>query len=216
MSDTRPIRLFSARAPASEIIAALSDSARDFQDIVWPQVSRLPLVGGGTLRPVEAVAASNFRDELDLLAGIDAWQIQHSSSGIRGLASRVQWGRDHDSFSIRLKLPSGKETEYHKRLHAIERKDEGFLFPHLTIQAFLDKKGGRLLSAAAIKTEDLMAAAQSLVERKERDHLKNCPKLYGFKRNADGSEFVFMAWEYLQFIMKLDAKNVVHPVRDGA
>lgn len=64
----RHLPSFSPKAPEAEIIAALSDSARDFQAVVWPQVAALPLVGGGTLRPVEAVAATSFKDELDLLA----------------------------------------------------------------------------------------------------------------------------------------------------
>jgi hypothetical protein len=205
----RRLPLLRPKPTEPDIIAALSDSARDFQAIVWPQVAQLPLVGGGTLRPVEAVAATSFKDELDLLAGIDAWQIQHSPSGIRGLASRVQWGHDHYSFSIRTALPSGKETEYQKRLRAIENAEEGLLYPHLTIQAYLDRKGGKLLSAAAIKTVELIKAAQSLVERRNAGTLVIHPGLYNFKRNPDGTEFLYMRWNYLMFDCKLNSDNVI-------
>lgn len=189
------------------IISQLSGSARDFQNIVWPLVSQTPLVGGGLIRPVEAVAEKNFKDELDLLAGIDAWQVQYTPSAMRGIASRVQWGGSHDSFSVRTHLPSGNETEFQKRLRAIQNLDSGHLFPHLTIQAYLDASGGNLLAAAAIKTVDLINAAAMLVENREK--LNYRPDFYGFIANPDGTEFLYMRWPYLIYKKLLNDQDIV-------
>ena len=191
----------------AHIHQALSDSAQDFQDAVWPQVSALPLVNGGVIRPVEAVAERNFKDELDLLAGIDAWQILDGPSAIRGIASRVQWGVSRASFTIRTKVASGRETEFHKRLRAIQNIEEGHLFPHLTVQAYLDQRKGRLLAAAAVRTKDLVEIASVLVER--RAHLHPRPDLYGFITNEDGTEFLYMKWVYLTHKNALDASNII-------
>ena len=43
-----------------------------FVNIVWRQIATTPLISGGEIHPVEAVAEKEFEDELDLLAGIDA------------------------------------------------------------------------------------------------------------------------------------------------
>jgi hypothetical protein len=53
----------------------LSQSASDFVNIVWPVVKELPLIGGGQLQPVEASSDAEFAKTLDMLAGIDAWQV---------------------------------------------------------------------------------------------------------------------------------------------
>ena len=170
----------------------ISDSARDFYNIVWPNISQIAFVGGGQLRLVEAVADKDFKDELDLLAGIDAWQVQYAPSAIRGIASRVQWGEARRTFTIRTRSVGGGETEFEKRIRAIENVDNGHLFPHLTIQAYLDNKGGNFICAAAIRTIDLMSCAAFL-----KTHMKYNSKLYGYQQNQDGSEFMYIAWDYL-------------------
>lgn len=175
---------------------------------MWAIISNSPVVGGGSIRPVEAVSDSNFKDELDLLAGIDAWQVQCNPSAIRGIASRVQWGEAHDSFTVRTRLPSGKETEFQKRHRAILSIDNGHLFPHLTIQAYLDVRGGNLLSAATIRTVDLIRAAFLLVENKDRLNFR--PDFYGFISNSDGTEFLYMKWCYLEHKRLLKHQDVVH------
>lgn len=191
----------------THITRALSDSARDFQEVVWPRIAATPLVGGGMIRPVEAVAEANFKDELDLLAGIDAWQILYSPSAVRGIASRVQWGACYASFTIRTRLPSGNETEFHKRLRAIENSDQGHLFPHLTIQAYVEQRQGRLIAAAAVSTKHLIETAAILVENRERLHPR--PDFYGFRSNPDGTEFLYMHWDYLKYKGVLADDNVV-------
>jgi hypothetical protein len=191
----------------SLVFTQLSESARDFQNIVWPLVSKTPLVDGGLIRPVEAVAEKDFKDELDLLAGIDAWQVQYNPTAMRGIASRVQWGGSHDSFSVRTRLPSGNETEFQKRLRAIQNSDSGHLFPHVTIQAYLNVPGGILLAAAAIKTIDLISAAALLMENRAKLYPR--PEFYGFISNTDGTEFLYMRWSYLQYKGLLNNKDIV-------
>jgi hypothetical protein len=80
----------------------LGQSASDFVNIVWPVVKGLPLIGGGQLQPVEASSDAEFAKTLDMLAGIDAWQVLSSPMAMRGLASRVQWGQAHNTFTVRI------------------------------------------------------------------------------------------------------------------
>ena len=188
------------------VLESLSWSAQDFRDIVWPVVSGFPIVGGGSLRPVEAAVLSDFADELDLLAGIDAWQIDPGTPMVRGLASRVQWGTAHNSFSIRYKLPSGQPTEFDKRVLSIQNKNLGHLFPYLTIQAYLDERGGKLLSCAAIETERLFQVAQRLVNSGALANNRN-PSLYGIQTLSDGTEFIYLNWHYLTYLEVLSGAN---------
>jgi hypothetical protein len=181
----------------NEFYNLLSQSAIDFQNIVWPTVCRLPIIGGGELKPVEAVSSESFTEDLDLLAGIDAWQIIRQIPIVRGLESRVQWGTNYQTFSIRYSLPSGQPTEFEKRQQAIQNRERGDLFPHITVQAYLDRPGGALLSAAAIRTEALISAAGQLVSN---DVVANSryPDLYGLITNpTDGISFLYMSWKYL-------------------
>ncbi len=113
------------------------DSAKDFANIVWPAIRDFPLVGGGEPVPGEAQTGSELAQALDVPAGIDAWQIQNGY-GMRGWASRVQWGAAHNSFTVRVRSRSGVETECHKRLRALEPPQEGYLWPRLTVQVYLD------------------------------------------------------------------------------
>lgn len=173
----------------------LSQSTSDFQNIVWPQIASNPSIGGGDLRPVEAVAPSSFKDELDVLAGIDAWQIIRDRSAMRGIGSRVQWGENYESFTIRYSCTSGRETEYAKRLFAIQSKSEGYLYPHLTIQAYLDQAGGTLLSAAAIPTELLIGKISELFQWGRINDSGD--RRYGIRSLPDGTEFLYVSWNYL-------------------
>ena len=186
----------------------LSQSASDFVNIVWPAVKALPLIGGGQLQPVEATSDAEFAKTLDMLAGIDAWQVLTSPAAMRGLASRVQWGPAHNSFTVRIALPSGTETEYHKRIRALDNREQGYLYPHLTVQAYLDQVGGTLLSAAVVRTADLFEKARLLVENRSKLRLDERSRLFGFRQNPDGTEFLYMSWSYLRYEGVLAAENV--------
>jgi len=133
----------------------LRDSTRDFIEKVWPVIK--DWCGGGELIPVEEVVASPFASKLDRYSGIDHWQIRSDLGQIRGIASRIQWGHDWRTFTIRYFIPGGWPTEFQKRMAALDHPHEGWLFPGLTCQAYLDQRGGSLLSVAVIPTHQLYA-----------------------------------------------------------
>lgn len=94
---------------------------------------------------------SQLANLFDQYSGIDAFQIVNKQ--LRGVAIRVQWGHDWRTFTIRYKRKNGSKTEYQKRSEAIF-SDKGYLYPYLTIQAYLDKRNDpdKILSCAAVKT----------------------------------------------------------------
>ena len=188
------------------LLKVLSQSAADFQNVVWPLASTFPIVGGGTLRPVEAVATADFKDDLDLLAGIDAWQVDRGIPMMRGLASRVQWGGRYDTFSIRYRLPSGQPTEFAKRITSIQNRDQGHLFPHFTVQAYLDQPGGKLLSCAVIETAALYMAAEEM-DNKGIFQNSYHPDKFGIKKLLDGTEFIYLHWAFLIYRGILKEEN---------
>lgn len=188
------------------LLQVLSQSAADFQNVVWPVVSQFPVVGGGILRPVEAVATADFKDDLDLLAGIDAWQVDRGIPMMRGLASRVQWGGRYDTFSIRYRLPSGQPTEFAKRLTSIQNKDKGHLLPHFTVQAYLDQAGGNLLSCAVIETEALFSVAQDMDNKGIFKNSYHQDK-FGIKTLPNGTEFIYLQWDFLLYHGILKSEN---------
>jgi hypothetical protein len=145
----------------------LSDSAFEFQRAVWPVIQCK--CGGGELIPVEAVANTDFGRDLDVLAGIDAWQIKRGT-GMRGIASRVQWDDAREqypycTFTVRKtrfsngnpRLSRSADIEFEKRWRA-SRGESGWLFPHLTVQAFFSqpRRAGDLLTCGLAKTMDVV------------------------------------------------------------
>ncbi|MXV07208.1 MULTISPECIES: hypothetical protein [unclassified Xanthomonas] len=181
----------------SEFQHNLSQSALDFQTRVWPHIASHPRIGGGELHLVEANVDTALARDLDTLAGIDAWQVVGNRIGMRSIASRVQWGQDRRTFSIRYRKPSGAETEYEKRLAAIRHPELGLSYPHLTVQAFLDERGGRVCSVAAITTEHLILQAEKLLGWGRL--VDGSDRRFGLRRLPDGTEFLYMHWDYLLF-----------------
>lgn len=108
----------------------------------------------------------------DQYAGIDAIQVVNNQ--LRAVAIRVQWGKSWDTFTIRYKRKSGTKTEYQKRAEAI-LNDRGYLYPYLTIQAYLDKRGEatRILSCGVVKTKDLY---QYMFKNMPYLETRNCPE----------------------------------------
>jgi len=165
---------------------AIKESSSNFVNIIWPRIK--PQIGGGYLIPVESVTDSKFAEYLDTQAGIDAWQVLGNVDGIRGIASRVQVSKTQNpfnSFTVRYKLASGRETEYQKRMRAIKCTDRGLLFPFLTIQSFIDKEK-KFLSAAAIRTASLF------------ESIMLCPDIWHKRVAYDGNVFIYAFWEDLQ------------------
>ncbi len=148
----------------ADVVQTMTESAYDFQYIVWPVIK--DEIGGGELRMVETVTDVDFAKELDVIAGVDAWQILDNQSGMRGLASRVQWqfvdgkkqfDAPYNTFTVRIATRYGNDTEYQKRMYALEHRDLNVLYPAIAVQAYLIEKQGALLSVAAIPTHELMS-----------------------------------------------------------
>ena len=152
-----------------EITKILKKSSAHFIEYVWPLIK--DSIGGGQVIPVEGVTESSFAKELDMIAGIDAWQIFINDNKIkcmRGIASRIQWYRDEwnknypfNTFTIRHNIVSGNDTEYNKRLYAVNSGNEFILFPAVTIQAYLGKMGLPVFSIGVMFTKELIKAASN-------------------------------------------------------
>lgn len=173
-----------------DVARDLSDSAFDFERVVWPVIR--PWLGGGELRAVEAVVHDGFDKELDTLSGIDGWHILRGEHAIRGIASRVQWGNAWDTFTIRMSRPNGVPTEYEKRLHALNNAERGFLLPHVTTQAYVadPAREGDLLSVALIRTTTLFREAERLVST-GRDGERG---RWGFRTTYSGERLLWISW----------------------
>jgi hypothetical protein len=158
----------------------LKQSTHDFCTIVWPAIREW--CGGGEIIPVETILDAELAKALDIYAGIDAWQIC-PGLGVRGIASRVQYGHCFETFTLRSKHTSGKATEIHKRYTAWINSDEGWLSPYFTVQAYLTAPGGELLDVGVIKTASLIEYIVNGYPAKTRTN------------SYDGNEFVFVAWK---------------------
>ena len=135
---------------------------------------------------------SQLANMFDQYSGVDAFQIINKQ--LRGVAIRVQWGNAWNTFTIRFKRSSGTKTEYQKRCEAIFT-DVGYLYPYLTIQAYLDTRGEatRILSCCAIKTKDLY---QYLAINMANVRKRKCP---------EGNEFLYVGFDEL----KRHTKNII-------
>lgn len=150
----------------------MSVSARDFHDIVRPQISAK--IGGGDLVQVEGQDS-----QWDTLAAVDAWQILPDGAGMRALAARVQWTpSSFQTWTVRRSLLSGHRTEWPK----ISEIDPTILRPALHIQGYIDTPGGQLVDAACIRTSQLVQLILG-------DH-------YWIQPNGqDGTEFACVSWD---------------------
>ena len=181
----------------SDVRRDLSWSAAAFLSLVWPVVSKG--CGGGELVPVENATDDDMAAQLDMLAGIDAWQM-HSEKGLRGIASRVQEGKAWDTFTIRYARANGQETEYAKRIRALDEVEQGWLYPHLTIQAYVNDEHSELLSCAVVRTCDLFRAAQHA----EAEGIPDAREIFDhghtiyLNRAYDNNEFIVVPWDMLQ------------------
>jgi hypothetical protein len=135
----------------SDVRANMAWSAALFAAQVWPLCRDHVL--GGELMQMEGRADAELARILDSMAGIDGWQI--GTCGVRGIASRIQVGKNWRSFTIRLSVNSGARTEYEKRLAAIESCD-GWMYPALTIQAYSQSRAGPIIEAGIAYTRDVI------------------------------------------------------------
>lgn len=92
---------------------------------------------------------------LDLQADIDAVWSQREY-GVKGMACRVQYGRNFKTFTIRKSRPSGAKTEAEKLRTAIDNRAFNSFFPQKILQAYVDDTDGILFGYAIANTEDVI------------------------------------------------------------
>jgi hypothetical protein len=103
----------------------------DYQKHIKPILERV-LKGG--LITVEGDTTDETAKLLDALSGIDLWMVDRVR-GIRGVASRIQYDCNYQTFTIRAERESGAKTEFEKRKFAI---DNDYLYPIITYQAYFN------------------------------------------------------------------------------
>ena len=88
---------------------------------------------------------------LDMSCGIDYLLYSKDCCLIGGIASRVQYGKNYRTFTVRKERESGALTEFQKRSQAIAK---GTIYPYYSMQAYiLDENVAGL---AITKTADLI------------------------------------------------------------
>ncbi|HSH50995.1 MAG TPA: hypothetical protein VK982_04645 [Bacteroidales bacterium] len=152
----------------------------------------LPKLIGGEIHSIED-SENSILIKMDVTSGID--YIRENETGLQGIAARVQWGNDWDTFTIRSKRHTitGTDTELKKRLSQI---DEGYFYPAFTLQAYFDnRQENNLLSIAVIRTVDLYSVYL------ESPHL--------FESNKSDNEFIFIRWNKISKYIKRYPKIMV-------
>lgn len=200
-----------------EWIADLKDSTRDFIDIVWPEIKSW--FNSRELYPVETITAeappaglSKASQEIgtddlmrlfDQLSGVDFWTKAKNGKkkGLRALASRVQWmeeqpqDKPYDTFTVRYfrSTSTGSITELYKRIWMMDNK-HNYFGPSWTVQAYLDERGGSLLSVGRCKTRRLMEHIWFLL--REVESISELPEW--MRKKTDGEKFLVVPWDKLE------------------
>ena len=180
----------------ADVAHDLTTSTEDFMRVVVPAIRYC--IGGGRVGPVESSTSTGMARSLDILAGIDAWQVV-TDEGIRGISSRVQWDRKcWRTFTIREHRPSGALTELEKRMRGAGFVGRGYVYPHLTTHAYLTKdeiRGqGALLGVGVARTDDIMEYVQLFYPDRISDH-PNIRGVWRRKNRADGVTFLCVPWD---------------------
>lgn len=125
----------------------LKDSVIAFESI---RETILPKLISGEILTIES-SENNVLIKLDRKSGVD--YIREDETGLQGIAARVQWGNDWNTFTIRKERHTGTKTELEKRKEQI---DKGYFYPAFTMQAYFNnREDNKLLSIAVIRTLDL-------------------------------------------------------------
>ena len=132
----------------SDVQTAMKDSRYYFRTLVMPEFLK---VFGGKIEVVEGVPHL-LTQKLDIAAGIDA-VYEPPGHGPCGLALRVQYDWNYESFTVRCLRESGMKTEFTKRQESLQH---GGLAPTLMLQAYVDREQNKLLAGAVAKTEDVL------------------------------------------------------------
>lgn len=165
----------------TDVARDLRNSRCDFTESVWPRIAHW--CDGGRIIPVETEDSDEMRQALDVFGRIDAWHITKDGA-LRGIASRVQYRKVYNSFTVRLSRPSGVPTEFQKMCAALEHEGDGRIGPFWTTQAYMDRPRGSLLSVALVETRELIAEAQFQMDRE--------PVI---RETATGERFLVLYWK---------------------
>lgn len=120
---------------------------------------------------------------LDMSCGIDYLFYSQTKSQIYGVASRVQYGQNYRTFTVRKSRESGVITEYEKIKLAMYHKS---IFPYCHIQAYITNE--RVTGLAIVKTVDLI-------------HFIDCNLAEVKRTNADKigqAEFYVCQWDKIK------------------
>ena len=88
---------------------------------------------------------------LDMSCGVDYLLVSGGCDMIYGAASRVQYGKNYRTFTVRKSRESGAITEYEKKALAIRNRA---ICPKYSIHAYVSDE--EVLGLAITKTEDLI------------------------------------------------------------
>lgn len=91
-------------------------------------------------------------EALDITAGMDLL-LKQSNGGVIGIASRIQPGKDWQTFTVRRSIGDSSNTEYAKRKYSIAND---CLYPQIALQAYVNHETG-ITSMGIAKTKDIIA-----------------------------------------------------------
>ncbi len=132
--------------------AVVIDDMRKSSGIVNKKIQ--PIVAqlwrGWKLLPVEG-ETNEVCKILDMSCGVDYLLYSEDFSFVYGVASRVQYGKNYRTFTVRKERDSKAVTEYEKRVSAIHNKA---LYPKYTMQSYIVDEN--VIGLAIVKTADLI------------------------------------------------------------
>ena len=127
-------------------------SRRAFEKFVAPVLREA--LNAATILPTEPTAdgyESDLAAELDRRAGIDGMFVD-TNGWLLSYASRVQFGQNYGTFTIRRSRPTGSATEFEKLLHARQMQAP---MPTFHIQCYVDADG-QGATVAIVETLELL------------------------------------------------------------
>ena len=111
-----------------------------------------PVIGrfiSGRLIVIEGKTDNELAEMFDQCASIDI--IRQSEKGLEGVASRIQFGHNWRTFTVRYKRDSGSRTEYEKLVYAYKNR---LMCPKFTYQAYIENDA--LSGLAVVETASLL------------------------------------------------------------
>lgn len=143
---------------------------------------------------------SAFEKAMDYDCCVDGFAF-NEKFGVIPYASRVQFGKNYEAFSIRYTRENGLPTEWQKICTALDEGEMGNCKrPFVHVQVFVDETGNAV--AGMVRTDKLFEFM-----RNNRDKIKKFT-------NADGSSFLACYWrdlkkasvDVIRFSIPVDAK----------